>query len=451
MTIGVIINRGRRALGYKIKVKKFYKIGDIFTRTIADTGLMAWLSTINSMDKGLNLQSDDEFVFFQNLPDELVIKIFTTLSNSDAPFDTLNDLKLLGQCSTVCKQFNSLVCLVQTLSIKHPSCKTLYDYCPKILNKFKYIHSLQVKHWSCAEICINDERKKLPTIHFDVAYTPRSYSLVVVSYKKLSYYSDRRARDYLMLPDVAMEDGNDDLYSPTREHAFDLIRLHHMLVSSIKDHSYLQMVMVTDFSDRGTFTLDKEMLVELRNCSSINLEQVQGLDRSGFFLNLDFPFGNSSSGLVLYNICFNIIEWSEKSADDPIHKADADRGIPDGLLFKGSQGLLLKNYLRILLKNSDDNMLPAMYLSCNYIMNEWEAMGSTDGQCEVDVNHYLEILPVMSFLVHHLVVFMKKEDFSAPKRTVSSCNQGFPINIYSWNECLCYRISNLGWRILNWV
>lgn len=37
-------------------------------------------------------------------------------------------------------------------------------------------------------------------------------------------------------------------------------------------------------------------------------------------------------------------------------------------------------------------MLPAMYLSCNDIMNEWEKMVSADGQCEVDVYHYLENL-----------------------------------------------------------
>ncbi|KAL8131895.1 hypothetical protein AgCh_007705 [Apium graveolens] len=38
------------------------------------------------------------------------------------------------------------------------------------------------------------------------------------------------------------------------------------------------------------------------------------------------------------------------------------------------------------------SMLPAMYLSCSDIMNEWEKMVSADGQCEVDVYHYLENL-----------------------------------------------------------
>nr|XP_017246410.1 PREDICTED: cytochrome P450 CYP72A219-like [Daucus carota subsp. sativus] len=38
------------------------------------------------------------------------------------------------------------------------------------------------------------------------------------------------------------------------------------------------------------------------------------------------------------------------------------------------------------------NMLPAMYLSCNDIMNEWEKLVSAEGQCEVDVRHYLENL-----------------------------------------------------------
>ncbi|KAK1405152.1 F-box domain-containing protein [Heracleum sosnowskyi] len=315
---------------------------------------MAEISTLQSMDKGLNSQGDDEFVFFQNLPDELVVEIFTRLSNSDAPFDTLHDLKSLCQCSTVCKRFYSLVFLVPTLNIKHPSCKTLYEYCPKILKNFKHIRSLQVKHWSCTEIHLNNQHMDLPSVFFDAAYKPQSYSLVVVSYKKFSYYQNLQVRDILMLSDAGMESGDVNLHAPTREHAFDLITLHHMLVSSIKDHNYLQMVVVTDFTNRGTFTLEKEMLVELRNCSSINLEQVQGLHRSGFLLNMDFPFGNNKSGVVLNNICFNIIEWSEKSADDPIHKADADGGILTGLPFKGSVGVLLKNYLGLLLKNYDD-------------------------------------------------------------------------------------------------
>lgn len=311
------------------------------------------MSTLN-MDKGLNSQGDG-FAFFQNLLDELVIEIFTRLSNSNTTFDTLNDLKSLGQCSTVCKRFNSLVCLVPALSIKHTSCKTLYDHCPKILNKFKHIRSLQVEHWSCAEIRMNNNRKRRPTVRFDAAYRPQSYCLLVVSYKKASCYSDLQARDSLM-HSVIKDDH--DLYASTREHAFDLVRLHHMLVSSIKDHNYLQTVVVTDLKNRGTFTLEKEMLVKLRNCSSINLEQVQGLDRSGFYFNLDFPFGNDPSGLVLNNTCFYIIEWSEKSADDPIHKGDADVDaageIPTGLSFNGSRGVLLKSILQILLKNPGD-------------------------------------------------------------------------------------------------
>lgn len=97
----------------------------------------------SSMDKGLNSQGE-EFAFFQNLQDEFVIEIFTKLSDSNTPFDTLDDLKSLGQSSTVCKHFSSLGSLVPILSIKHFCCKTLYDYCPKILNKFKHISSLQV-------------------------------------------------------------------------------------------------------------------------------------------------------------------------------------------------------------------------------------------------------------------------------------------------------------------
>lgn len=126
-------------------------------------------------------------------------------------------------------------------------------------------------------------------------------------------------------------------------HALDLICLHHMLVSSIKNHNYLRMVVVIDFNYRGMFTLEKEMLAELRNCKSINLEQVQGLDhRSGFFFNLDFPLEINQYGVVLYNIWFNIIQWF---TDDPIHNDDteADGDIPTGFPFKGSQGVLLNN------------------------------------------------------------------------------------------------------------
>ncbi|KAK1380271.1 hypothetical protein POM88_027015 [Heracleum sosnowskyi] len=154
----------------------------------------------------------------QNLPDELVIEIFTRLNNNDAPFDTLHDLKSLCQCSTVCKRFYSLVFLVRTFNIKHPNGKTLYEHCPKILKNFKHIRSLQVKHSK--------------------------------PYKKFSYYQNLQVRDILMLSDASMESDDDNLHAPTREHAFDLITLHHMLESSINDHNYLQMVVVTNFTNR---------------------------------------------------------------------------------------------------------------------------------------------------------------------------------------------------------
>lgn len=89
-----------------------------------------------------------------------------------------------------------------------------------------------------------------------------------------------------------------------------------MLVSSIKDHEYLQKVEVTDFWNQGMYILE-DMLVQLSYCTSINLEQVfwfHGLE-PGSCGGVDIPSGNTVTGFVMKNLWFNIIEYWKEGID----------------------------------------------------------------------------------------------------------------------------------------
>lgn len=197
------------------------------------------------------------------------------------------------------------------------------------------------------------QRKPAPIIRWEAAYRPHSYCLTVVAYKKETQYSDNlEEQQSLMLSDDAV---NDDYFIDlNRKHVLDMIFLHHMLVYLIKDHKHLQRVVVTDFSDRGRLTLEEHMLIELRNCTSTNLEQVLERDRSGYVINLDVPDVNTRSGFVMNNVCFNIIEWWEKVTDDHIHKDDDDKAISSGLPFKRRGSEMLKKVLESIMRNPDD-------------------------------------------------------------------------------------------------
>lgn len=130
-----------------------------------------------------------------------------------------------------------------------------------------------------------------------------------------------------------------------------------MLVSSIRDHKYLQRVVVTDFYNRGMLILEEDMLAELRNCTaSTNLEQVVARDRSGYVINLDVPFLKNYLGLVMNSVCFNIVEWWEKADNDHDYEIDdADNGsVPSALPFKCLGGGRLKKSLQSILENPDN-------------------------------------------------------------------------------------------------
>ncbi|KAL1804575.1 hypothetical protein ACET3Z_027643 [Daucus carota] len=284
---------------------------------------------------------------FEKLPDQLVMCIFTKLSsNDDEKYDSLGDLKALGRCSSISKRFNSLVSLVPSLSINHPSIYMLYKYCPLILNKFKHIRALQITHWSRTAAVMRDQNKSIPLIVWEASYRPHSYFLAVVSYKNIFSYAFKDPKSF-MLPDSTPKD--DEYHESIWSDIEDMFCLHHMLVSSIKDHTFLQRVVVTDFNRRGTLTLEEDMLAELRNCSPRNqLEHVLVSDRSGSAINLDVPGPNKFLGLMLNDVCFSILEWWENPMHDhdPIPKDEDVSGIPAHL----QKGWLVQ-LLRILLKD----------------------------------------------------------------------------------------------------
>ncbi|WOG90400.1 hypothetical protein DCAR_0209644 [Daucus carota subsp. sativus] len=292
----------------------------------------------------------------------LLFLFVTKLSSSNSHDNYfLEDLKTLGQCSAVSKRFNALTCLVPTLTIKHLNIAMLCDYCPAILKKFKHIRSLQVTHWSSTEKQMFCEDKAPPNILREAFYKPRNYCLAVVSWKNTFYYNDQDMQSR-MLSDVTPKDN--EYYESIKSHTRDMICLHHMLVSSIKDHKYLQRVVVTDLKNRAILTLEEDTLAEFKNCNSTNLERVDVHYRYGSLSNLDVPILKNHSRLVLKDVCFNIIEWWEKTMDDHTHKDD-DGGIPTGL----PGGILLKTVLRSILEspanvevNDDEAMLEV--LSC---------------------------------------------------------------------------------------
>lgn len=128
------------------------------------------------------------------------------------------------------------------------------------------------------------------------------------------------------------------------------------LVSSIKDHRCLRRVMVTDSRNSGTLTLEEDMLVELRNSTTTNLEHVLVRDRLGYANELVVPIRENSFWIVLQDVCFCIIEWWDKAMDDRIHADEDVMGIPADVPESFCQGTQYERYclkymLRTLLKD----------------------------------------------------------------------------------------------------
>lgn len=94
--------------------------------------------------------------------------------------------------------------------------------------------------------------------------------------------------------------------------------------------------------------------MSLRNCTSKNLEQVLERVRSGCLTNLDVPDVKTRSGVVMNNICFDIVEWWEKAADDHIYKDDDDKDISSVLPFKHHGSEMLRKVLTSIMKTPDE-------------------------------------------------------------------------------------------------
>lgn len=300
----------------------------------------------------LQVQSDG-YDYFYSLPDELIILIFTKLSTSTNEKVFLDNIKLLCRCSSVSKRFNALTCLVPTLLIRHPYIKALNYCCPIILQKFKHIRSLQISHLSPPEIDMLRQHKPLPIIRWEATYRPHAYCLALVSYKNSSHYFDKsqKHQSLMLSADAAMDV---DYINSIRLHTLDVIYFHHMLVCLIKDHKYLQQVVVTDLYNRGMLTLEEDVLVELRNCTSTNPEQVLTRNLCRFSVKLDVPFVKPYVGVVMDNVCCNLVEWWEKPTDDHIHNDDDNNGgIPSALPFKCPDAEMLRKALTSMMENSE--------------------------------------------------------------------------------------------------
>lgn len=199
-------------------------------------------------------KKSDGYNYFQNLPNELVICIFTKLSSSNNDeHDSRDDLKALGPCLCVSKW----PCLSRSYFPFH-KLLSLHGHVIQVLTQhpqeIKYIRSLKITRWSIIELQLAQLDKCPPIILWEAAYRPHNYSLVVVSYKKSSTYIDRDPDPQsLMLLDSTPKDG--EYYSSVWSHIENMIRLHHMLVSSTNNHRHLQRVVVTNLYHRGLWFL----------------------------------------------------------------------------------------------------------------------------------------------------------------------------------------------------
>lgn len=111
-----------------------------------------------------------------------------------------------------------------------------------------------------------------------------------------------------------------------------------MLVFSVKDHEQLQKVEVTDFWNQGMFILEEYMLVQLRNSTRINLDLASQsrMYGPGSYGGVDIPFGNTVTGVVMKNLCFNINHIYRQDDED-------QESIPTALDFRRSPGDPLKD------------------------------------------------------------------------------------------------------------
>lgn len=186
---------------------------------------------------------------FQKLPDDLIVFILTKLScstsDNDDNYNSLDNIKLLGWCSSISKHFNSLVPLVPSLSINHPS---VYMLCHLIPNKFKHIRALQITHWPRTAALMRDQDKCIPMIIWQASYIPHSYFLAVVSYKNIFSYIFKDPKSFKHL-DATLKD--DKYYESIWSDIKDRFCLHHMLVSSIMEHAFLQRVVLLFLIDGG--------------------------------------------------------------------------------------------------------------------------------------------------------------------------------------------------------
>lgn len=201
----------------------------------------------------------------QNLPDKVLTLIFMKLINRNQ-YNNLADIKFLCRCSLVSKRFNALIPFLSTLSITHSSVSELYDCCPKILKKFKYIRLLYLKHGS--PLTLGNFRWSA-TCEVSSSGHSTTYCMSALSYNSIKDCDD----DILISYPVFKAPRETKLLSvSTENYVSNMLQFHDRLLECIRSLQLLCRVEVSDFRSQGSLILESYLLNVLRYSSYSKLK-----------------------------------------------------------------------------------------------------------------------------------------------------------------------------------
>ncbi|XP_074330984.1 uncharacterized protein LOC141668166 isoform X2 [Apium graveolens] len=237
----------------------------------------------------------------QNLPDQVLRLIFTELINNDQD-SNLADIKFLCRCSLVSKKFNAEIPGLISLSITHWSVSELYDCCPKILKKFKYIRILYLKHGS--PLTLQNFRWRA-TCEVSSSGHSTTYCMSALSYNSIKNFEDDVRVTY---PVLKAPRDTKLLIVSTENHVSNMLQFHGRLLKCIRSLQLLCYVEVSDFRSQGSLILESNLLNVLRYSSSNKLKSKK--HKMSCFVG-ELPFDS----IVLEGVTMKIVQ---KCKDDDV-------------------------------------------------------------------------------------------------------------------------------------
>ncbi|KAK1374889.1 hypothetical protein POM88_031082 [Heracleum sosnowskyi] len=246
----------------------------------------------------------EEYDHLQNLPDELLTLVFAKLINNNQDTN-LADIKFLCRCSLVSKRFNANIPFLSTLSITHWSIGELYDCCPKILKKFKYIRLLCVKHGSPLTLRNFQWRS---TCEVSSSGHSTIYCMSALSYNSIKLCPSTDDINLITYPVLKAPRDAKLLSMSTENYVFNMLQFHDRLIKCIRSLQLLCHVEVSDFRSHGSLILESHLLNVLRY-SSYNKLKSKKRKMSCFIGELPL------NGIVMEGVTMKIVQ---KFTDDTV-------------------------------------------------------------------------------------------------------------------------------------